>query len=73
MNKLWQRRKQNKKKTAPLSTLIEQYIEAEFNGVAKLLPKQDQQELTRALMTILHSHRYLKTEQFMDGMDFSII
>ena len=42
INKVWQRRKQNKRKKAPLSVLVEEFLEIEFSGVVKALPETDQ-------------------------------
>jgi hypothetical protein len=37
------------------------------------LPESDQQEFYKALVTVLHSHRYSKTDQLLEGLDYTII
>ena len=75
MNTLWIRRKNNKKKTAPLKLVLQAYMKAEFGNVVTEMSTAEFSELEQALLTILHSHRYKKAERCQDyeGIDFSII
>ena len=75
MNTLWIRRKNNKKKTAPLKLVLQAYMRAEFGSEVDALSPDENIQLERALLTVLHSHRYKKAESCpeYEGIDFAII
>ena len=73
LNTLWQRRKQNKKKVSPISSLLKQFYIEEFGEVVNQMSSEEYDSFSKAVMTILYSHRYKKDDSFTHGIDFSII
>lgn len=65
-NKVWQSGKRNKLKKTDMVPLVMEFLRNEFEN-------QEIDSLVIPMMTILHSHRYKKQEEFLDGLDFTII
>jgi hypothetical protein len=62
---MWQRKKSKKAKKPPMRTLVEAFCKEEFND--------DSKDLVNALVSVLHSHRFKKEEEFVQEIDFSIV
>lgn len=54
-------------------SLLKSFAEEEFGEVVASLPEEDRTEFYKALITVLHSHRYSKRDQLFDGLDYTII
>ena len=68
-NKVWQNEKRNKKKKMDMDEIVKRFCQEQFpsasgEAIELLVPK---------MMLILHSHRYLKKDSFLQGLDFSQI
>lgn len=65
-NQIWQSGKRNKLKKTEMIPLVIDFL-------SLLFPNEEIDSLIIPMMTVLHSHRYKKPEDFIAGLDFSII
>lgn len=73
INISWQRKRVNKKKKTPMHDLIKQFAKNEFGKMIDNLNEEQWRDFRNTLYSVLFSHRYKKTDDFLDGVDFSII
>jgi hypothetical protein len=72
-NRAWQDKRRNKKKTKDMNEFIDTYISQEFGDLLNEMHEDFYKALREAVIAILHSHRYKKTEEFTKDIDFSVI
>ncbi|CAI2369046.1 unnamed protein product [Moneuplotes crassus] len=72
-NRAWQDKRRNKKKTKDMNNFIDTYIKQEFGDEISKMDPEFYKNLRDAVISILHSHRYKKQEEFTKDIDFSII
>lgn len=74
INTSWQRKRINKTKKIHMHVLIRAFAEHEF-GTALVSKLTDEQWITlrNTLYIILFSHRYKKNDDFLEGIDFTLV
>lgn len=72
-NRAWQDKRRNKKKAKDMNEFIDTYITQEFGSLLNEMHEEFYTELRKAVIAILHSHRYKKEEEFTKDIDFSVI
>ena len=72
-NYSWQRQRGNKKKKTPILVLVREFAENEFGDVVKRLNEEQWLRFRKSLLTVLFSHRYKKSDEFLKECDFTII
>jgi len=72
-NYSWQRKRGNKKKKTPLLDLIRDFANTEFGGFVEQMSEEQWLDFRKSLLTILFSHRYKKSDDFLEGIDFTQI
>lgn len=73
INTSWQRKRVNKKKKTPMHVLIKDFARSEFGSTVDSLPEEQWVSFRNTLYSILFSHRYKKQDDFLDGVDFTLI
>ncbi|CAI2362408.1 unnamed protein product [Moneuplotes crassus] len=73
INISWQRRRVNKKKKTPMHELIKEFARNEFGKFVDTLGLEEWTEFRNTLYSVLFSHRYKKTDDFLEGVNFSVI
>lgn len=72
-NVSWQRRRVNKKKKTPMHDLIKDFAIEEFGPIVERLSESKWVSFRNILYSILFSHRYKKTDDFLEGVDFKLV
>ncbi|CAI2366926.1 unnamed protein product [Moneuplotes crassus] len=72
-NYSWQRKRGNKKKKTPMTSLIKEFAEQEFGSIVKRLSDEEWIKFRTELITVMFSHRYKKNDDFLQGINFSKI
>lgn len=72
-NRAWQDKRRNKKKTKDMNSFIDTYIREEFGDEISSMEPEFYKNLRDAVISILHSHRYKKKEEFTKDINFSTI
>jgi hypothetical protein len=73
INTSWQRKRVNKKKKTPMHVLIKEFAMQEFGSIIDRLTEEQWVSFRNTLYSILFSHRYKKNDDFLEGVDFSLI
>lgn len=73
INISWQRKRVNKKKKTPMHDLIKVFATNEFGSMVDTLDQDQWRDFRNTLYSVLFSHRYKKTDDFLEGVDFSVI
>ena len=73
INVSWQRKRVNKKKKTPMHTLIREFALQEFGPIVERLNDSQWVSFRNTLYSILFSHRYKKSDDFLEGVDFQLI
>ena len=73
INTSWQRKRVNKKKKTPMNVLIKEFATQEFGSIIDRLTEEQWVSFRNTLYSILFSHRYKKNDDFLEGVDFSLI
>lgn len=73
INTSWQRKRVNKKKKTPMHELIKEFATNEFGTIVDNLSDDQWVEFRNTLYSIVFSHRYKKHDDFLEGVDFTLI
>ena len=73
LNKIWQRRRINKRKKTTAIDMIRKFCNEEFGPEIQGMSESEFGLFEQALLKVMHSNRYKKGDSFLKGINFSVI